>query len=77
LTGWSADHDGTFDKRELAGRLSAKEITDPDQDKTRTKDEYLAVVEQRFKAANLDNDETLDARDLTTGAGAALLRLMR
>jgi Ca2+-binding EF-hand superfamily protein len=75
------DHDGTLDKREPAGRLSAKAITittaDPDHDKTRTKDEYPAVVEQRFKAANLDNDGTLDVRDLATGAGAALLRLMR
>jgi hypothetical protein len=42
-----------------------------------TKDEYLAVVEQRFKAANLDNNGTLDAREFATGAGAALLRLMR
>jgi Ca2+-binding EF-hand superfamily protein len=73
------DHDGTLDRRELAGRLSAKEFAaaDPDHDKTLTKDEYLAVVEQRFKAANLDNDGTLDAREFATGAGEALLRLLR
>jgi Ca2+-binding EF-hand superfamily protein len=73
------DHDGTLDRHELKGRLSAKEFAaaDPDHDKTLTKDEYLAVVEQRFKAANLDNDGTLDARELATGAGKALLRLMR
>jgi hypothetical protein len=48
------DRDGTLDKRELAGRLSAKELAaaDPDHDGTLTKDEYLAVVEQRFNAAN-------------------------
>jgi hypothetical protein len=59
--------------------LSAKEITTagPDHDKTRIKDEYLAVVEQRSKAANLDNAGTLDARYLANRAGAALSRLMR
>src|SRR6516162_8883984 len=43
------DHDGTLDRRELRGRLSAKEFAaaDPDKDGTLTKDEYLAVVEQR------------------------------
>src|SRR5436305_5800244 len=40
------DRDGTLDKRELAGRLSNKELAaaDPDRDRTLTKDEYLAVV---------------------------------
>ena len=73
------DHDGTLDKRELAGRLSAKELAaaDPDHDGTLTTDEYLAVVEQRFNAANPDKDGTLDARELNTGAGRALLRLLR
>jgi Ca2+-binding EF-hand superfamily protein len=73
------DHDGTLDKRELAGRLSAKELAaaDPDRDGTLTKDEYLAVVEQRFNAANPDKDGTLDAKELNSGAGKALLRLLR
>jgi Ca2+-binding EF-hand superfamily protein len=73
------DHDGTLDKRELAGRLSAKELAaaDPDHDGTLTSDEYLAVVEQRFNAANPDKDGTLDARELNTHAGQALLRLMK
>jgi Ca2+-binding EF-hand superfamily protein len=73
------DHDGTLDKRELAGRLTAKELAaaDPDRDGTLTKDEYLAVVEQRFNAANPDRDGTLDARELNTKAGQALLRLMK
>jgi hypothetical protein len=42
-----------------------------------TKDEYLAIVELRFNAANLDNDKTLDAKELETRAGRALLRLLR
>jgi Ca2+-binding EF-hand superfamily protein len=73
------DHDGTLDRRELRGRLSAKEFAaaDPDKDGTLTKDEYLAVVEQRFKAADPDNDGTLDAKELSDPAGRALLRLLQ
>lgn len=73
------DHDGTLDQRELAGRLNARELAaaDPDHDGTLTADEYLAVVEQRFNAANPDKDGTLDAKELKTGAGRALLRLLR
>jgi Ca2+-binding EF-hand superfamily protein len=73
------DRDGTLDKRELAGRLNARELAaaDPDHDGTLTANEYLAVVEQRFNAANPDRDGTLDAKELSTGAGRALLRLLR
>jgi Ca2+-binding EF-hand superfamily protein len=73
------DHDGTLDKRELAGRLNARELAaaDPDHDGTLTLDEYVAVVEQRFNVANPDKDGTLDARELNTAAGRALLRLLR
>jgi Ca2+-binding EF-hand superfamily protein len=74
-----ADHDFTIDKRELAGRLSARELTaaDPDHDGTLTLDEYLKVVEKRFNAANRDGDGTLDAKELRTPAGRALLRLLK
>jgi Ca2+-binding EF-hand superfamily protein len=73
------DHDGTLDKRELAGRLSPGELAaaDPDHDGTLTLDEYLAVVEKRFNAANRDGDGTLDAKELRTPAGRSLLRLLR
>ena len=73
------DHDGTLDRHELAGRLSARELeaADPDHDGTLTLDEYLAVVEKRFNAANRDGDGTLDAKELRTSAGRALLRLLR
>jgi EF-hand domain pair len=72
------DHEGTLDRRELAGRLSAKEFAaaDPDHDGTLTMDEYLAVVEKRFHAADPDNDGTLDAKELSSPAGRALLRLL-
>jgi Ca2+-binding EF-hand superfamily protein len=73
------DKDGTLDKHELSRRLSAKELAaaDPDHDGTLTKDEYLAVVDQRFSAADPDHDGTLDAKELNSGAGRALLRLLR
>jgi Ca2+-binding EF-hand superfamily protein len=73
------DHDGTVDRRELAGRLSARELAsgDPDHDGTLSLDEYLAIVQQRFNAANHDSDGTLDAKELSTPAGRALLRLLR
>jgi Ca2+-binding EF-hand superfamily protein len=73
------DHDGTLDKKELARRLTAKELAaaDPDHDGTLTKDEYLAVVEQRFSAADPDRDGTLDAKELNGKAGQALLRLLK
>jgi hypothetical protein len=73
------DKDGTLDKHELSRRLSAKELAaaDPDHDGTLTKDEYLAVVEQRFGAADPDHDGTLDAKELKSGAGRALLRLLK
>src|ERR1700754_3151477 len=73
------DHDGTLDKRELARRLSAKELAaaDPDHDGTLTKDEYLALVEQRFSAADPDHDGTLDAKELNSPAARGLLRLLK
>lgn len=73
------DKDGTLDKRELTRRLSARELAaaDPDHDGTLTRDEYLAVVEQRFAAADPDHDGTLDAKELHSRAGQALLRLLK
>jgi Ca2+-binding EF-hand superfamily protein len=73
------DHDGTLDQRELARRMTPKELAaaDPDHDGTLTKEEYLAVVEQRFAAADPDHDGTLDAKELETKAGQALLRLLK
>jgi len=72
------DKDVTLDIKELKGRLSRKDFaaTDPDKDKTLTKDEYLAVVEQRFKAADGDNDGTVSAAEFRTRSGRALLQLM-
>ena len=73
------DHEGTLDRRELGGRLSAAEFAtaDPDKDGTLSKDEYLKVVENRFKAADPDNDGTLDEKELRSRAGQSLLRLLQ
>jgi Ca2+-binding EF-hand superfamily protein len=73
------DRDGTLTLKELHGRLSRKEFAagDPDHDKTLSKDEYLAVVEQRFKAADPDNDGTISEAEFNTRAGQALQRLLR
>ena len=73
------DKDGTLEKRQPARRPSAKELAaaDPDHDGTLTRNENLAVVEQRFAAADPDHDGTLHARELHSRAERALLRLLR
>src|SRR5215469_9730247 len=75
---FDTDNDGTLDIKELQGRLSRKDLgaADPDNDKTLTKDEYLAVVEKRFKAADPDNDGTVSAAEFRTTSGQALARLL-
>jgi Ca2+-binding EF-hand superfamily protein len=72
------DKDGTLDIKELQGRLSRKDLAaaDPDNDKTLTKDEYLAAVEKRFRAADPDNDGTVSAAEFRTASGQALARLL-
>jgi hypothetical protein len=49
---------------------------DTDNDGTLSKDEYLAVVEKRFKAADPDNDGTVSAAELKTAAGRSLSQLL-
>jgi EF-hand domain pair/EF hand len=72
------DKDGTLDFKELKGRLTHKEFTaaDPDNDGTLSKDEYLAMVEERFKAADPDNDGTVSAAEFKTHAGQSLTKLL-
>jgi Ca2+-binding EF-hand superfamily protein len=73
------DGDGTLDHKEVHGRISEKEwaVADPDNDKTISKDEYLAYVEVLFKKADPDNDGAIDAKELSSPAGHALLRLLK
>jgi len=72
------DKEGTLSIKELQGRLSRKDFAagDTDKDKTLSKDEYLAIVEQRFKAADADDDGTVSAAEFKTPAGRALARLL-
>jgi len=69
---------GLLDMKQLQGRLSAKEFAaaDRDGDKTLTKDEYLDAVAKAYKAADVDNDDVLDAGDLKSKPGQAFLRLV-
>ncbi len=59
--------------------MSKKDLAanDPDKDNALTKDEYLALVEARFKAADPDNDGKIDAKELATPGGKDLVRLLK
>ena len=54
----------------------SKWALDPDNDGTLSKDEYLAVVEKRFKAADPDNDGTVSAAEFKTATGRSLSQLL-
>jgi len=72
------DKDGTLDANELRGHLSNEELqsNDPDHDGTLTKDEYLAIVVQRFKVADANHDGKLKIDEFTSVPGAALVKLI-
>jgi hypothetical protein len=71
------DHDGTLDRRELGATVTAWQFrrADTDKDGTLDKNEYLAMVEQLFRAVDKDHDGTLDRKELNSSAGRVLLRL--
>jgi hypothetical protein len=48
----------------------------PGQRQDHFKDEYFAFVEAAFKSADMDNDGTIDAKELRSPAGRALQRLL-
>jgi len=74
-----ADKDGTLDEKELQGHMTKRQFAeaDPDNDKTLTSDEYLVFVTKAFRAANRGGDRTVDADELGTPAGRALILLLR
>jgi hypothetical protein len=47
-------------------------VADTDKDKLLDKNEYMALVEKRFKAADTDHDGKIDATELKTPAGQSL-----
>lgn len=73
------DKDGTITAKELQGRLSKADLAAADTGKhgALTKDEYLSLVATRFKAADPDNDGKLDAKEVSSTAGHALVRLLK
>ena len=72
------DKDGALDANELWGHISKEELqsNDPDHDGTLTKDEFLAIVDQRFKAADANHDGKLKIEEFTSVLGAALVKLI-
>lgn len=70
---------GKLDMKALQGRLSEKDfkLADKDADGTLTKDEFIAAVERAYKAADVDNDDVLDAGDLKSKPGQAFLKLVQ
>lgn len=72
------DNDGTLDANELRGRVSEREIAAGNQqhNKTLTKDDYLALVDERFKAADANHDGKLDIQELSSLSGDAVVKLL-
>jgi Ca2+-binding EF-hand superfamily protein len=70
--------DGTLNKRELGGRVTPQEFAVADRNKygRLSKDEYLSVVEKRFKAADPNNNGKIDEKELVSRPGRPLLRLL-
>jgi hypothetical protein len=70
---------GTLDRMQLRGRLGPRAFAaaDVNHDNVLNMGEFLALVVQRFKTADPDNDGTLSAAEFKTRAGRALLRLLK
>jgi hypothetical protein len=73
------DHDGTLDRKELRGIVSANEFTkgDPDKDGTLDKTEYETLVTEHFQTADSNHDGSLDQKELNSRPGRGLLRLLQ
>ena len=79
------DHNGILTNEELGGRVAVVDPLTPSGHRfmfwktkgTLTKEEYLSLVETRFKPASPDDDGTLDAKELETKEGQALLKLLQ
>ncbi len=78
------NHDGTLTQEELGDRGTVPQRLSPSPNPfkqfavdTMTKEDYLALTERRFKLADRDNDGKLDAKELESEAGQALLKLLQ
>ena len=78
------DHDGTLTQEELGDRVTVVRAIMPSPNPFKlfvvegkmTKDDYLALTGTQFKLADPDNDGKLDAKELESEAGQALLKLL-
>ena len=72
------DGSGVLNRNELKGRLSAQgwERAGPEGDDSLTREEYVAFVVKDFERADTNHDGKVDAKELETPEGQALLRLL-
>lgn len=72
------DADATRDSKELKGVMGAKAFNaaDPNNDRTLSKSEYLALVKKLSAQADADHDGTLDATELSSKIGRHLKLLI-
>jgi hypothetical protein len=75
----AGDKDGQLERAEVKGRISkaAFAAADPDHDGKLSKDEYTALADKYFSAADKDGDGTVDAKELHSKPGKRLARLLR
>jgi len=66
------DKRGTLGPKELAGRVSATEL----KGEHLTKAKYLALVEERFRKADVNGDGKLSLKELTSPAGGEFTKLV-
>jgi hypothetical protein len=71
--------DGKISRDESKGHISLATFKEADTSKNKflSKDEFMALVTKRFKAADHDSDGTIDAEELKTPAGRALVEVIK
>jgi EF hand len=79
------NHDGVVDNEELGGRVTLLDDLTPclghkyyfwKKKGALTKDEYLSIVDARFKPISSESTGTCDAKSLETAPGKSLLELL-
>lgn len=75
FTAINPDGDTTLESKETEGRITDKDFkrANKDGDKTLEMDEWLSILRTRFRLADPDHDGTLDAKELDTKAGQAVV----